>query len=132
MATPRPHPFFDDKRNVAWFERLPDAIEVARAEGKRVFLLAGGPRCAGTRSLVERSVSKEEIADYLNAHFVAVTVDPAAAEPDVTALLAALPRREPTPLCVYLTVEGRVVHATAGGRPPAVLLTDMLEATNRK
>lgn len=132
MPTPRPHPFFDDKRNVVWYEHLADATAAARDAGKRVFLLAGGPRCAGTRALVERSVSKEEIADYLNAHFVAVAVDPAAAEPDVAALLQSLPRREPTPLCVYLTAEGRVVHGTAGGRPPAVLLTDMLEAMNRK
>ena len=40
--------------------------------------------------------------------------------------------KAPTPLIIYVAVDGRVMGSTAGGRPPAVLLNDMLGATSKK
>jgi hypothetical protein len=31
-------------------------------------------------------------------------------------------------VCIYLSAAGRVLLSTAGGRPPAVLLNDMMQA----
>jgi uncharacterized protein YyaL (SSP411 family) len=131
-AAPEPHPFFDDKRAVLWHRSLPAALADAAEQQKRVFLCVGGPRCSATRALVERTIAKQEIGEYIGEHFVACAVDPEHAEADVKAIVAALPRHEPTPLCIFLTPEARVVHSTVAARPPAVLLTDMLEAVSRR
>ena len=50
----------------------------------------------------------------------------------IAALLPNLPRQEPTPLCVYLAADGRILHSTVGGRPAAVFLRDMTEALAKK
>jgi hypothetical protein len=126
------HPFFDDGRALHWYTRLDEARAQAEAGGRHLFVCWGGPRCLGTRALVERTIPKAEVAEYLDRHFVAVAVDPAAPDPAVAALVPALPKREPTPLCLYLHPDGRLAHATAGGRPAAVFLTDMMEALARK
>jgi hypothetical protein len=49
----------------------------------------------------------------------------------VAEIVGTLPVRAPTPLIAYLSVDGRVLGSTAGGRPPAVLLNDMLGATTK-
>ena len=130
------HPHFNDRRAIDWRTTLSDAVADARAENRRVLIVYGGPKCEGTRTLVERTIWKDEVAGFLNERFIAAAIDPGA-DPDVEALLPALPRREPTPLCIYLIVETpdtppRVVHSTAGARPPAVLINDMVEASARK
>ena len=132
MALDGRHPHFDDRRAIHWHLRLADALPLARAAGKRVFVCYGGKACAGTRALIERTLWKEEIAEFLNGHFVSVASEAAGGDADADALVVGLPKREPTPLCIYVTADGRAVHSTAGARPPAVLLTDMLEALNRK
>ena len=126
------HPYFHVYGAERWYGGLAEALAAARASGRKVLVVSGRQTCNGTRALVEKTIGKEEIAEYLNAHFVAVAVDAGAAEPDVAAIIAALPKREPTPLSIYLTADGRVVHSTAGGRPAAVFLNDMLEATVKK
>lgn len=126
------HPYFHVYGAERWYGHLPEALAAARASGRKLLVVSGRPTCNGTRALVEKTISKEEIAEYLNVHFVALAVDAQAPEADVAALLAGLPRHEPTPVCAYLAADGRVVHSTAGGRPAAVFLNDMLEATVKK
>jgi uncharacterized protein DUF255 len=126
------HPHFNDRRAVFWYRTLAEGLaEAARAE-RRVFVQVGRQSCGGSRALVEKTMLKDEIAEYVNAHFVAVAADADAPDPDVLALLPSLPRREPTPLCIYLAADSRVLHSTAGGRPAAVFLQDMTEAVGRK
>ncbi|MCU1283065.1 MAG: hypothetical protein JWM53_6611, partial [bacterium] len=86
----------------------------------------------GTRALVERTLAKEELEQFVREKFVLVAADLDALEPRAAEIVAGLPVRAPTPLGVYLAVDGRVLASTAGGRPPAVLLNDMLNATTRK
>jgi Protein of unknown function, DUF255 len=124
------HPYFTSP--LAWHDALGDALAAARDGDKRVFLVHGRQTCGGTRAMVERTLAKEELTEYVLTHFVALASAAETTAPDVEALLAALPKREPTPVCIYLASDGRVLHSTAGGRPPAVLLNDMLEAVSRR
>lgn len=126
------HPYLRSPGEVPWQTRLADGLVLARESGRRVLLVHGRATCGGTRALVEKTIAKVEIGEFLVAHFVAVASDVERAEPEVSALIEGLPRREPTPLCVYLADDGRLLHATAGGRPAAVFLNDMLEASMKR
>ena len=126
------HPYFRVQGAERWFAHLAEAYTVAAASGRKVLVVYGRVTCAGSRALVEKTIMKEEIADHLNRHFVVVAGDAAGVDPDLQLIIDALPRHEPTPLCIYLTADGRRLHFTAGGRPAAVFLNDMLEATARK
>jgi hypothetical protein len=133
MALAGQHPYFDDQRTARWHTDLGEALAAARGEGRRVLLLLGRRGCGGTRALVEKTLPKAEIAEFLRDHFVCLAVDgDAALAAPVDALLSQVPRREPTPVCVYLDEEGRPAHSTVGGRPAAVFLRDMTEAAARK
>ena len=124
------HPYFTS--GLSWHVHLADGLAEAREHGLRIFLQHGHRLCSGTRALVERTLAKEEVAEVMAKHFVCVASDADQLEPDVAALIAQLPRKEPTPLCIYLDGDGRLLTSTAGGRPPAVLLNDMLSATPRR
>ncbi len=41
MSSPGRHPHFDDRGAVAWYTTLADALVVARAEKKKVFIEYG-------------------------------------------------------------------------------------------
>jgi hypothetical protein len=76
-------------------------------------------------------MAKEEIHEYLDAHYLCVAGDADAPEPAVAELVARMPQQARTPLCLYLSAENQLMHSTAGGRPPAVFLSDLLEAPHR-
>ncbi len=127
---PQQHPWFTSA--LLWHTQLDDAIADARASGRRLMLVVGRATCNGTRGLVERTLAKEELEQFTRERLVPVAADADALEPRVAELVATLPVRAPTPLIVYVAADGRVLQSTAGGRPPAVLLNDMLGATSRK
>ncbi|MCU1279939.1 MAG: Thioredoxin-like [bacterium] len=127
------HPWFSS--GLVWHTQLAPAIAEATAAGKRLMLVVGRATCAGTRALVERTLAKEELEEFVREKFVLVAVDadaPELGDPRIGEIFAALPVRAPTPVAIYLAVDGRALMSTAGGRPPAVLLNDMLNATTRK
>jgi hypothetical protein len=125
------HPWFTSA--LKWHTKLDEAIAEATAAGTRLILVVGRATCGGTRALVERTLAKEELEEFTPAKFVLLAADADAPEPRVAELVASLPVRAPTPLIVYLSPDGqRVLGSTAGGRPPAVLLNDMLGATSKK
>ena len=124
------HPWFTSA--LAWHGSLDEAISEATAGGKRLMLVIGRATCAGTRALVERTLAKEELEEFVRGKFALVAADADAFEPRVRELFDSLPVKTPTPLIAYLTVDARLLMSTAGGRPPAVLLNDMLNATTRK
>lgn len=128
MAEPGPHPYFNDNRAAQWYSRLDEGLAAARRDGRRVFVQIGRVPCGGSRALVEKVIPKEEIAEFLREHFVCVGLSADDPDPSIAALVARLPKREPTPLCVYLGPDGTPLHSTAGGRPAAVFLRDMTEA----
>src|SRR5262245_12550801 len=116
------HPHFTSA--LPWVTTLDAALQQARAEDKRIMLVVGRAGCNGTRALVERTLAKEELEEFTPQKLVLLAADADALEPRVQELVAPLPVKAPTPLIVYLTVEGRVLASTAGGRPAAVLLND--------
>ncbi|HEY0868853.1 MAG TPA: thioredoxin family protein [Acidothermaceae bacterium] len=129
MAEAGRHPHFVSP--VAWHASLAEGL-VAAGESKRaVLLVVGRQSCGGTRALVERTIAKEEIHEYLDAHYVCVAGDADSPEPAVAELVARMPQHDRTPLCLYLSVEKKLMHSTSGGRPPAVFLSDLLEAPHR-
>lgn len=123
------HPHFTSP--LSWFTDLDEARREAAARGKRVFVAHGHRLCTGTRGLVERTLAKEELVEFMGRHFLAVASDSDAPSTALERIVAELPKREPTPLCIYLAADGRVVMSTAGGRPPAVLLNDMMQALSK-
>lgn len=125
------HLFFDDRASVPWVGSLAEALTLAAQNGKRVFVQIGSRDCGGSRALVEKVIPKEEIAEELGAGYVCVCADVGALSPELAALAAAAPKREPTPLCLYLSAEGKLVHSTVGGRPAAVFLRDLTEGLAR-
>ena len=124
------HPWFSSA--LGFHRRLDEALAEAGAGGKRLMMVVGKPTCGGTRALVERTLAKEEIEEFTREKFALLAADVDALEPRVAEIVAGLTVRAPTPLIVYLASDGRVLGSTAGGRPPAVLLNDMLGATTRK
>lgn len=121
------HPHFPSPQ--AWLTRLDEALAEAQKSGRRVFVQLGAPDCAASRALVEKTVAKDEILEYLGGHYVCVAQAAGAPEPSVEALVAQMPSRTKTPYCLYLAADGRLLHATSGGRPPAVFLTDLIQAS---
>ena len=124
------HPWFTS--GLPWHGTLDAALGDAQATGKRLMLVVGRATCAGTRALVERTLAKEEIEEFTREKFALVSADADALEPRAAELVAAAPVKAPTPLILYVAVDGRLLLSTAGGRPPAVLLNDMLGATSKK
>jgi len=130
------HPYFDDRAAAPWFVSFEEGVGAARSAGRRVLLVVSRPECGGSRALIERVMPKEEIAEALQASFVCISADARAPEPAVSKLLAQLPKTEPTPVSIYLDASGegepRVLHSTAGGRPPAAFLRDLTEALAKR
>jgi hypothetical protein len=124
------HPHFSSA--LPWVTTLDEATATAAAAGKRIMLVVGRATCNGTRALVERTLAKEELEEFTPEKLVLLAADADALEPRVQELVATLPVKAPTPLIVYLTHDARILASTAGGRPPAVLLNDMLGALSRK
>lgn len=124
------HPWFTSALD--WHTTLDEAIADARASGRRLMLVVGRATCNGTRALVERTLAKEELEEFTRDKFALVAADADALEPRAREIYDAVPVKAPTPVIAYLTVDGKLVGSTAGGRPPAVLLNDMLGATTRK
>jgi len=124
------HPHFLSP--VFWHPSLAEGLVTARESKRAVLVVVGRQSCGGTRALVEKTIAKEEIQEYLDAHYVCVAGDADAPEPAVAALVARMAQHERTPLCLYVSAEEELMHSTSGGRPPAVFLSDLLEAPHRR
>jgi uncharacterized protein YyaL (SSP411 family) len=129
MGAAARHPHFVSP--LVWHTSLAEGLVVARESKRAVLLVVGRQSCGGSRALVERTMAKEEIQEYLDSHYVCVAGDADSPEPAVAELVARMPQHERTPLCLYLSPEKELLHSTSGGRPPAVFLSDLLEAPHR-
>jgi thioredoxin-related protein len=129
MSTVGRHPHFVSPH--FWYPSLAEGLAAARESKRAVLLVVGRQSCGGSRTLVEKTIAKEEIHEYLDAHYVCVAGDADAPEPTVAALVARMAQHDRTPLCLYVSAEAELMHETSGGRPPAVFLSDLLEAPHR-
>ncbi len=60
---------------VDWYPWGPEALEKAQAEGKMIFLSIGYASCHWCHVMEAESFENEEIAAYLNEHFISIKVD---------------------------------------------------------
>ena len=123
------HPHFVSP--LFWHASLAEGLVAARESQRAVLVVVGRQSCGGSRTMVEKTSAKEEIHEYLVSHYVCVAGDADAPEPAVAALVARMAQHDRTPLCLYVSAEGELMHSTSGGRPPAVFLSDLLEAQHR-
>ena len=126
------HPHFQSPQ--FWHASLEEGLQAAREEDRTLLVQLGRLACGGSRALVEKTVSKEEIREVLDAGFVCVAEDLDRLRDDTRALVAraGLAADARTPFCIYLAPDGRVLHTSSGGRPPAVFLRDLIEAAARR
>lgn len=117
---------------IFWHAGLAEGLVAARESRRAVLLIVSRQSCGGSRALVEKTMAKEEINEYLDANYTCVAGDADSPEPAVADLMAQMAQRDRTPLCLYLSAEGVLMHSTSGGRPPAVFLSDLLEAPHRR
>src|SRR5438034_3817002 len=60
---------------VDWYPWGPEALEMARREGKPIFLSIGYAACHWCHVLSHESFEDEAVARFLNEHFVSIKVD---------------------------------------------------------
>lgn len=97
---------------VDWHPWGPEALEKARAEDKPIFLSVGYSSCYWCHVMERKVFSNEEIAAYLNEHFVCIKVD-REERPDVDDIYM-------TSLLVYQQLRG---GRGSGGWPLSMFLT---------
>lgn len=95
---------------VHWRPWGPAALEAAKRENKVIFLSIGYSTCHWCHVMEKESFEKQEVADLLNAHFIAIKVD-REERPDVDALymdaVQAMTGRGGWPLSAFLTPDRR-------------------------
>jgi uncharacterized protein YyaL (SSP411 family) len=95
---------------VDWFPWGPEAFAHAQAEKKPIFLSIGYSTCHWCHVMERESFEDDEVAAYLNEHFVPIKVD-REERPDVDEVymtaVQAIVGRGGWPLSVFLTPEGK-------------------------
>ncbi len=95
---------------VDWFPWGEEAFEVAKAQGRPIFLSIGYSTCHWCHVMERESFENEEIAAYLNENFVAIKVD-REERPDVDGIymtyVTAQTGHGGWPLSVFLTLDRR-------------------------
>ncbi len=97
---------------VDWYPWGPEAFEKARTENKPIFLSIGYSSCYWCHVMERETFSDEEIARFMNAHFVCIKVD-REERPDVDDIYM-------TALQIYLQATG---SGQGGGWPLSMFLT---------
>jgi uncharacterized protein YyaL (SSP411 family) len=99
---------------VDWWEWSPEAFAEARRRDVPIFLSVGYAACHWCHVMAHESFENEEIADYLNQHFVAIKVD-REERPDVDAIYMsatqAVSGHGGWPMSVFLQPDGRAFMA---------------------
>ena len=86
------HPHFLSP--LVWHASLAEGLVAARESKRPVLLVVGRQSCGGSRALVEKTIAKEEILEYLDGHYVCVAGEADSPEPAVAALVARMPQHD--------------------------------------
>jgi len=106
-----PSPYLEQHAHnpVDWYPWGDAALAKAKAENKPIFLSIGYSTCHWCHVMERESFADDEVAAFLNAHFVAIKVD-REQRPDIDALyleaVAAMGGSTGWPLNVFLTPDG--------------------------
>jgi uncharacterized protein YyaL (SSP411 family) len=123
---------------IDWYPWSSEVLARAKAEGKPIFVSIGYATCHWCHVMERESFDDDAVADFLNAHFVAIKVD-REQRPDIDALylaaVAALGGDTGWPLNVFLTPDGvPIVGGTYfprepdGRRPGFLALAEQVQA----
>ncbi len=125
---------------VNWYPWSAEAFERAKRENKPIFLSVGYSTCHWCHVMERESFEDEEIAAFLNEHFIAIKVD-REERPDVDSVymtaVQLLSGRGGWPMTVILTPDkdpffgGTYFPPRAGARGARLGLTEVLEETRR-
>jgi uncharacterized protein len=125
---------------VNWYPWGDEAFERAKREKKPVFLSVGYSTCHWCHVMEQESFEDEEIAKYLNEHYIAIKVD-RERRPDVDgvymAAVQAMSQRGGWPMSVWLTPERKPFYGGTyfpprdGERGARVGFLGLLELLNR-
>lgn len=121
MGNLRPHPHFDDKGTLQWQTRWSEALKLAQAENKPVFIEFGREQCSQCRSLVQSVIPRPDIAPLLQQHFIALASDCDECEDEVQALAAQIEDAYMLPFVIFADPSGRFLAGTSGVISPATL-----------
>lgn len=95
---------------VDWYPWSSEALERSRGEDKPIFLSIGYSACHWCHVMEHESFESQEIADYLNEHFVCIKVD-REERPDLDQIymdaVQLMTGRGGWPMSVFLTPEGK-------------------------
>ena len=97
---------------VDWYPWGPEAFEKAKKEEKLIFLSVGYSSCYWCHVMERKTFSSEQVAEFLNKHFVCIKVD-REERPDIDDIYM-------TSLIVYLQAAG---SRGGGGWPLSMFLT---------
>ena len=99
---------------VDWQSWGPEAFELARREGKPVFLSIGYSTCHWCHVMERESFESIEVAEYLNEHFISIKVD-RERRPDIDEIymtgVQVISGRGGWPMSSFLTAEGKTFFA---------------------
>jgi len=99
---------------VDWYEWGPDAFAIATKEDKPIFLSIGYAACHWCHVMEHESFENEDLAELLNAHFVAIKVD-REERPDIDeiymAYTQATTRHGGWPMSVWMSPDGTPFYA---------------------
>jgi uncharacterized protein YyaL (SSP411 family) len=102
------------RSRVRWWGWCREAFEAARREGKPVLVDVGAVWCHWCHVMDEKTYNDEEVAAYINQHFVPIKVD-RDERPDVDRRLQEAAQlisgQAGWPLTVFMTPEGEVIWA---------------------
>jgi uncharacterized protein len=97
---------------VEWYAWGEEALAKAKAENKLIFLSIGYSSCYWCHVMQRESFMDEEVAAYLNKHFIAIKID-REERPDIDEIymtaLQVLGRRGGWPLTMFLTPDGKPI-----------------------
>src|SRR3954469_16637636 len=106
MGAPGRHPHFVSP--IFWHGSVAEGLAAAGESKRAVLLIVSRQSCGGSRALVEKTIAKEEINEYVDSHYVCVAGDADAPEPSVAALVARMAQHDRKPPCLYVSDEGQL------------------------
>lgn len=112
---PSPYLALHAKDPVAWQDWGPSVIELARREGRLIYLSIGYFSCHWCHVMQRESYRNAEIANYLNAHFIPVKIDrelDPALDARMMEFVQATRGMGGWPLNVFITPDGHPLFAT--------------------
>jgi uncharacterized protein YyaL (SSP411 family) len=113
---------------VDWHPWGPEAFEIARREGKPVFLSIGYSTCHWCHVMERESFESIEVAEYLNTHFISIKVD-RERRPDIDEIymtgVQVISGRGGWPMSSFLTADGKTFFG--GTYYPQAQFLDLLK-----